>query len=528
MSSAGGCAAALDRAIPADELRSQLNGAEGHAGVCAAALDGAIPADELRSQLNGAEGCAGGCAGAEGRAHQSVGRYRVSIRRSRPVRIRPLRREAILVVVGLLALIGACGNEPPTPGELAVDSTPAGAAIILDGQDTGVVTPHTFGDLEGGSYAVTVALDEWSTFPEQMTVRVPYGGTAYADFTLSQDIGSLLVTSTPPGAAILLDDEETGQTTPHTFAAVPAGEHVVAVALDNHLSESGPQMVTVVTGEQSSVDFSLQQVDIPRVVLMEGFSNVYCSGCATLAANMEFVMHEDGYGRDRLVYVKWPAFLSPLDPFWRQTQTITDARVTAYYGGPGTTLPALRGDGVVLGSPGSPINADGIMSYVDEQPEFADFGITVSTDEDLTDVDDLSHEATITVYTVGGADLTGHALHVVLVYDQVESAIDYPFGNGTEHHWVLRDHVQLVDDLGALAQQASRTEPVTLTDPLAPPEIDGHDIYPQAKAIIAFVQNTTTKAVLQAGSTLTSTTSLSTRTDDARVPARRDAPGGNR
>jgi hypothetical protein len=398
-------------------------------------------------------------------------------------------------------LVAGCGREEPAPGELLVTSSPPGAVISIDGAATEYITPYTFPELEGGNYLVSVAMEGWTVFPGQRSVDLPYGGHITADFLLSQEVGALTVTSSPAGAAISLDGVDSGEVTPHTFAALPAGTLVVAVTLVNFISQPLSRDVEIETGGEATADFSLIQLQVPRVVLIEGFSNVYCSGCPTFNNNMAFVMSQEGYGKERLLYVKWPAYLNPLDPFWNQVPTITNARVTYYYGSSATTLPTAQGDGTLLGSLSAPPNAAGLMAFVDGESEFAAVRIDITTDEDLSDVADLSHEAIVTLMAPGGLDLSGYVLNIVLIYDEVTTAINYPFGNGQEFHYVLRDHVVGAADIGMLSPLEPRSFLVTLTDPLGPPTYPGHDIYPTGKQIVAFIQHATSKTVLQAGST---------------------------
>src|SRR6056297_3078537 len=83
-----------------------------------------------------------------------------------------LRKIPLLVALLSAAVsLSGCGSEPPQPGELRVTSEPVGAAILVDGQGTGQVTPHTFADLEGGTYVVSVLLEGWAVFPGQRTVQ---------------------------------------------------------------------------------------------------------------------------------------------------------------------------------------------------------------------------------------------------------------------------------------------------------------------------------------------------------------------
>ena len=436
----------------------------------------------------------------------------------------PLKILLLVVLASAALLMSGCGSEPPQPGELLVTSEPAGAAILMDGQSTGEVTPHAFTDLEGGSYVVSVLLEGWAVFPGQRTVLVPFGGRSVADFTLSQQVGSLRVESEPTGAAITLDGAATGEVTPHTFTGLLPGEHTVAVALANHASQPESLTVTVVDGEEASASFSLVQLSVPRTLLLEGFSNVLCTGCPDFNADVDFVRHQDGYGPDRMLFVKWPPPVpTPLDPFYQQASTLTNARVGYYDTDGAMSLPSSYGQGALLGTQGSPPQPAAIMNWVDGQPADADLTLTVATAEDLADVTDLAHDATITLNAGGGLDLAGHELHVVLVYEEVETSTAYQ--GVTLFHNVMRDHV-IVTDLGVLPVGEDVAIPVTVNDP-DPQNNPLTTLTPHGKQIVAWVQHVASKAVLQAGATPTSLTAASSASPPAGA-APTDHPGGTR
>ncbi len=143
-------------------------------------------------------------------------------------------------------------------GSIEVESTPAGAKILLDGIDTGKVTPITFTDIPVGEYTVDVSLEGYrSDGPKNVTVSDSQ--TAHVAFALTQLTGSIEVASTPPGAEILLDGIDTGEVTPFTFSDKPAVEYTVDVSLDGHTSD-GPKTVTVSDGETAQASFTLTQL----------------------------------------------------------------------------------------------------------------------------------------------------------------------------------------------------------------------------------------------------------------------------
>jgi hypothetical protein len=118
---------------------------------------------------------------------------------------------------------------PPTFGNLRVESEPPGAEILLGGEPTGRVTPFTFKEKPGGRYPVTLRLNLYKSATR--TAELGGGQDSVVKVDLEADFGVLEVTSTPPGADIVLDGESTGATTPHTFPAKRGGEYEVSVSL---------------------------------------------------------------------------------------------------------------------------------------------------------------------------------------------------------------------------------------------------------------------------------------------------------
>ena len=146
----------------------------------------------------------------------------------------------------------------PQTGSLVVTSTPAGAAISLDGIDTGNVTPFTFSPVDQGSHTVELSLAGYQT--ANKTVSVTAGGSTTADFVLVPvpTTGSLMVTSTPAGAAVSIDGVDSGKMTPFTFNNLVPGDHVINVSLAGYTPAS--TTVTIVAGESASADFQLTQI----------------------------------------------------------------------------------------------------------------------------------------------------------------------------------------------------------------------------------------------------------------------------
>jgi serine/threonine protein kinase len=99
-------------------------------------------------------------------------------------------------------------------GSIAVETTPPGAKILLNGRETGLTTPATLPKLAvGDEYEVRVALENYREF--RKTVAVTSETPVKIQETLQPlPKGVIEVDSNPRGARIVLNDQETGLTTP--------------------------------------------------------------------------------------------------------------------------------------------------------------------------------------------------------------------------------------------------------------------------------------------------------------------------
>ena len=140
-------------------------------------------------------------------------------------------------------------------GSLNVTSTPAGAAIFVDGADTGATTDATLADLAVGDHTVTLTKDGYRDAAANVTVRSDETATLHLD--LVEAVGSIAVASSPVGAAIFLDGAATGQTTNTTLENVQAGEHIITVTKDGYMDATAT--VTVVDNETATVTLVLTE-----------------------------------------------------------------------------------------------------------------------------------------------------------------------------------------------------------------------------------------------------------------------------
>jgi len=122
------------------------------------------------------------------------------------------------------------------PGQAQVDSNPQGAQIQLDGKsDPAWITPFNLTGLSPGKHIVSASKAGYSA--EIRSVDIASGSKSFVTIHLSPSNALVMVNSTPPGAAIVLDGRDTGRVTPAQFA-VERGSHTVVVRKAGYLEES--------------------------------------------------------------------------------------------------------------------------------------------------------------------------------------------------------------------------------------------------------------------------------------------------
>ncbi|MBA7598847.1 hypothetical protein ES703_05872 [subsurface metagenome] len=140
-----------------------------------------------------------------------------------------MKKLRVWLLAGLAVGLVVC-EKPLDIGWIAVNSTPAGASVLLDGRLTGQKTNCLLADVAVGSHTVNITLEGY--IQATQTVEIEGGDTATVNATLQVVPGFLQVNSTPTGAAIWLDDENTGEITNHLFTGVRPGSHKVKLVLE--------------------------------------------------------------------------------------------------------------------------------------------------------------------------------------------------------------------------------------------------------------------------------------------------------
>ena len=318
-----------------------------------------------------------------------------------------------------------------------------------------------------------------------------------------EDFGEILVKSTPEGAAIYLDGDDQMATTPHTLTGLDPGTYQVTVELADH--DSDPDMISVnlVSAETDSAVFLLTPtLRAKKVVLLEGFSNTSCPPCPELTDNLVAMIAKPEFPGDKVQFIEfavsWPLVTDPF--FLANFQENTD-RYTLYNvaGAPDLYIDGVRQADAL----DAPAMEAAVLAAMDTDPGFE---IAVSADFSSGTV-----PVTVVLTANRNLDLTGHSLFVA-IYEKEVDIDPAPGTNGqTEFHHVFRDRVDNLPTLGALTADSPQQFDLPLTSGSA-----GADAY----VAVAFVQNDTSHAILQAGSTAAAKKAESARSTDETAPAR--------
>ncbi|MBL7994698.1 PEGA domain-containing protein [bacterium] len=122
-------------------------------------------------------------------------------------------------------------------GKIFLTSTPAGAAIFLDANPTGKITPDTLTSVLVGIHSIKLTLSNYadSTF----SVSVSENVTTSQSITMrALPFGNIYLHSAPIGAAIFLDNVNSGKVTPDTLKNISSGDHAVKLTLTNYFDST--------------------------------------------------------------------------------------------------------------------------------------------------------------------------------------------------------------------------------------------------------------------------------------------------
>jgi len=147
-------------------------------------------------------------------------------------------------------------EDEPDTGTIQVNSTPTGAAIWLDGTDTGKATNAALADVSPGAHALKLIKEGYKVWED--TVNVNKGATTHVNATLEEEpkVGKIKVNSTPTGADIWLDGTDTGKTTNATLNNVSVGDHALKLVKERY--QDWEDTVTVTEDTTTTVNATLE------------------------------------------------------------------------------------------------------------------------------------------------------------------------------------------------------------------------------------------------------------------------------
>lgn len=376
-------------------------------------------------------------------------------------------------------------------GFLTVTSTPAGASISIDGIASDELTPATL-ELAAGDHTVTAARAGYLVSPESVDVFIAEGETSTADFTLVVEgsVGDLTVTSTPPGAAIMIDGTDSGEITPHTFSLAPLNFSVAVARHGFHAADA--RTTTVVAAGEVTEDF---QLSAAKIVLLETISGVNCAGCPamnTVLLNLE----NSGYGPDEMLGIKYSGPFGGPDLHYNANSAVLQARMTFYASNTiwNWAAPTLffNGDLAVAPAFNNGYPSFGEMTLLLDAALATDPGFAI----DVAVVDYAADPVVITIDLVPTREITG--TNVVLNVAIVENPIVYDTPPGsygeTEFHWICREYAQVSTSPLPISPAAPGHFEFNLTKQANWTGVETANLW-----TIVFVQNETTLEVIQAG-----------------------------
>jgi hypothetical protein len=132
----------------------------------------------------------------------------------------------LLLAVGWLATRDTSGGMREGEGELAVQSRPQGARVVVDGEERGV-TPLTL-RLNSGAHVLEVQVGNSEPRVIPLTIQAGVQTSQYIELQGVTATGTLEVRSQPSGARVIIDGQPRG-TTPATVRDLAAGQHTVVL-----------------------------------------------------------------------------------------------------------------------------------------------------------------------------------------------------------------------------------------------------------------------------------------------------------
>jgi PKD repeat protein len=150
---------------------------------------------------------------------------------------------------------------PILVGSINFTTIPDGAEILIDGSNTGKVTPDTIKDASIGLHSFTLVKDGYDNILGQIDVIGGITSYIYAVMVpIAPTVGGISIISTPPGADIYLDGNVQPATTPATIPNLTPGTHSITLKLSGY--EDFTRSINIIAGITTYLDTILTPIPI--------------------------------------------------------------------------------------------------------------------------------------------------------------------------------------------------------------------------------------------------------------------------
>lgn len=176
---------------------------------------------------------------------------------------------------------------PAEPGSLDIRTVPDAASVLVGGEYRGK-TPLTLGNLVPGTYNVTISHFRYRQL--ERTVSVVPGSITEINATLVPVTGSIAITSSPPGAHILVDGSRDGGSAPVILTGLEPGNHSVSADLGGYLAAH--LQVTVYADSVSNLSVTLEPVRTPPGRAGPGLPPILLSTLAAIVTGLTILRRD--------------------------------------------------------------------------------------------------------------------------------------------------------------------------------------------------------------------------------------------
>jgi predicted Ser/Thr protein kinase len=228
-----------------------------------------------------------------------------------------VRPRTWLAVAGALLLVAAVAGgvlvwrsgalRPPAPLRIPVRSQPMGAAVLVDGKDSGIVTNGELVLVPPLPQQVALTFRKAGHRDETRTVRLPLPAADVVSVTLQAEASAVSVRSRPPGASVTVDGEPVAGTTPLELKLDTKAAHKITLALDGYERRE----LSVAAGESpSDLEVALEKLPPPgEVTVVSAYPlDVFWRGRPLARGALSPRVQVPG-GRQVLTLVSAPLFL---------------------------------------------------------------------------------------------------------------------------------------------------------------------------------------------------------------------------